>query len=396
MTRHPDEAVPMSIRRDARLRYRILVTALALAACARPASAQQAVQWRTDYNAARKEATEKGRPILLEFGTENCMWCKKLEMSTLREPAVVKLLNDGFVNLRVDADRETSLTQTLRISQYPTLVVAAPDGKIVGVLEGYQEAPQLTEQLQRVSSYYVTPEWMTRDFQEASKAILAMEYGRAVALLKAVVQDGRERTVQVKARQVLQDLEQQAAGRLARAKALQDRGQSAEAAEALTDLLRHYSGTQSATDGGAMLSTLAVRPEIRDQQRLRRARELLAQARDDFRTQQYLGCLERCDTLTTGYADLQEANEAQQLAASVRDNPELLSRACDSLTQRTGEMYLALAEAWAKRGQAAQAQQCLDKVMQSAPGTRYADLAQVRLAQLQGTAATQQAEYKKH
>ena len=37
----------------------------------------------------------------------------------------------------------------------------------------------------------------------------------------------------------------------------------------------------------------------------------------------------------------------------------------------------------------------LEKVLQTAPGSRHAELAQVRLAQLQGTAATQQAEYKK-
>ena len=93
---------------------------------------------------------------------------------------------------------------------------------------------------------------MTRDYQEAARAILASEYGRAIALLKSIMQDGKERTVQVKARQVLQDLEQQAAGRLARAKALHDRGQSTEAAEALTDLLRNYAGTQAAVDGGSL------------------------------------------------------------------------------------------------------------------------------------------------
>ena len=108
---------------------------------------------------------------------------------------------------------------------------------------------------------------------------------------------------------MLQDLEQQAAGRLARAKALHDRGQSTDAAEALTDLLRNYTGTQAAMDGGSLLTTLATRPEMRDQQRARRARELLAQARDDFRTQQYLGCLERCETLTSAYSDLPEGGE---------------------------------------------------------------------------------------
>jgi thioredoxin-like negative regulator of GroEL len=385
----------MIILRDARPRFRMFVSALVLAACARTAPAQN-VQWRSDYNSARKEATEKGRPILLEFGTENCMWCKKLDVTTFRDPSVVKLLNDQFVSLKVDAEREATLAQTLRISQYPTLVVAGPEGKIIGVFEGYQEAPQLAEQLQKVSAFYAIPEWMTRDYQDASRAILASEYGRAIALLKSITQDGKDRSVQMKARQVLQDLEQQAAGRLARAKAFNDRGQSIEAAEALTDLLRNYTGTQAATDGGTLLTKLAVRPEMRDQQRQRRARELLAQARDDFRTQQYLGCLERCETLTSAYSDLAEGVEAQQLATEVKDNPELLGQACDSLNGRMGAMYLTLAETYIKKGQPTQAQACLEKVLASAPGSRHAELAQVRLAQLQGTAATQQAEYKKH
>jgi thioredoxin-like negative regulator of GroEL len=380
---------------DIRPRLRTFLSALALAACVRNAHAQS-VQWRTDYNAARKEATEKGRPILLEFGTESCTWCRKLELSTLRDPAVVKTLNDQFVSLRVDAEREATLTQTLRITQYPTLVLAGPDGKIIGVLEGYQEAPQLAEQLNKVSAYYSVPEWMVRDYQESARAILAGEYGRAFALLRNVVQDGKERAVQVKARQVLQDLEQQAAVCLARAKGLHDRGQSTEAAEALTDLLRNYSGTQAANDGGSLLTKLATRPEIRDQQRQRRARELLAQARDEFRTQQYLGCLERCETLTSAYSDLPEGAEALQLATEVKDNPEFLGRACDTINARMGAMYLTLAETLVKKGQLAQAQACLEKILQTAPGTRHAELAQVRLTQLQGIAATQQAEYKKH
>ena len=372
----------------------VILSALVLAAGPRPAAAQQ-VKWVSDYNVARKEASEKGRPILIDFGTENCFWCKKLDLSTFQDPAVVALLNEQFVALKVDADRESTLTQTLRIQQYPTLVLAGPEGKILGVLEGYQEASVLAEQLRKVANGYKTPDWMTHDFQEAAKAIVASDYTRAVTLLKGVTQDGKDRSVQVKARQVLQDLEQQAAGRLARAKGLVDRGQSAEAAEAVTELLRSYSGTQAAADGAGLLTALAAGPELRDQQRGRRARELLAQARDDYRTQQYLGCLERCELLSTSYADLPEGAEARQLAGEVKDNPELLARACDSLNQRMGVMYLTLAESWMKKGDARQAQLCLERVMQAAPGTRQAEQAQVQLARLQGTSPTQQAEYKK-
>ncbi len=375
-------------------RSQYLTCVLVLAACARPAPAQQ-VNWRRDYNAARKEASETGRPILLDFGTEGCFWCKKLDLTTFHDPAVVSLLNEHFVTLKVDAEREASLTASLRVQQYPTLVLAGPEGKILGVLEGYQEAPQLAEQLRKVTLAYAAPEWMMRDYQEAAKAIVVADYSRAIALLKSITLDGKDRSVQVKARQVLQDLEQQAAGRLARAKSLHDRGQSAEAAGEVTELIRSYTGTQAAADGAALLSSLAARPEMRDQQRLRRARELLAQARDDYRTQQFLGCLERCELLSASYADLPEGAEAQQLANEIRENPEFLARACDSLNSKMGVMYLTLAESWMKKGQHQKAQLCLEKVLQAAPGSRQAELAQVRLAQLQGTAATQQAEYKR-
>src|SRR5262245_56806606 len=132
----------MLTTRDDSLRLQVVMTALVLAAWAGPAPAQQ-VNWRHDYNAARKEASEKGRPILIDFGTESCFWCKKLDLTTFRDPAVAALLNEQFVALKVDAEREALLTESLRIQQFPTLVLAGPEGKILGVLEGYQEAPRL-------------------------------------------------------------------------------------------------------------------------------------------------------------------------------------------------------------------------------------------------------------
>lgn len=384
----------MTFTQDARLRLFPAIMLLVFVANAHGDTAT-AIQWRIDYNAVRKEATEKGRPILIDFGAENCLWCKKLDLTTFRDPTVVKLLNEGFVALRVDADRETTLVQTLRITQYPTMVLASPEGKIIGVLEGYQDSATLSEQLQRVAAYYGTPEWMTRDYQEATRAIMACEYGRAITLLKNVAQDGRDRNVQVQARQVMRDLEQQAAARLIRAKSFLDRGQSSEAAENLTELLHKFGGTQASSDAVGLLASLAAKPEMRDQQRQRRARELLALAKDDFRTQQYVVCLDRCETLTTSYSDLAEGQEALQLAAEIKDKPELMAKACDGLNQRLGTMYLTLAETWMKKGQPAQAQQCLEKVLQTVPGSGIAEFAQVRLAKIQGTATTQQAEYKK-
>ncbi len=101
------------------------------------------IQWRVDYAAARREARETNRPLLMDFGTANCTWCRKLEATTFRDPAVIKLVNEQFIAVKVDADRSKELTAALNIQSFPTLVFAASDGKILGTQKGFVEAAAL-------------------------------------------------------------------------------------------------------------------------------------------------------------------------------------------------------------------------------------------------------------
>jgi thioredoxin-like negative regulator of GroEL len=373
----------------------LVLAPLPRAAAQGPEAAADEVKWRSDYNAARREAQDKGKPLVIDFGTEHCLWCKRLDATTFHDAAVVKAMNTGFVPLRIDAEKEASLANILRIQNYPTIVIAGPDGKILVTREGYLEADRFMEQLQRVLAVVSNPEWMTRDYQEAVKAITGSDYARAIALLRSVTEDGKNRSVQVKSRQLLKDLEQQAAGRLARAKQLSDKGQTSEAIDTLTELLRVFSGTQAADDAGQMLTALGSRQEIKGKQRARRAREVLAQAREDYRTQQYVCCMDRCEMLSASYGDLPEGEEARQLLREIKSNPDWIQNACENLSDRLGSLYLDLADSWLKKGQPQQAVMCLKRVVGSFPSTRQAEIAQVRLAQIQGRQPTRQTNFKK-
>jgi thioredoxin-like negative regulator of GroEL len=353
------------------------------------------VYWRSDYNAARKEAADKGMPIVLDFGFESCAYCRKLDATTFRDAEVLKRLNGKFVPLRIDIQKDPALAEKLGLQVYPTVVFASPEGHILGKIEGYQEPGLFQENLDRVLDLVANPDWMKRDYDSAGKAIGSSDYARALALLKNVVQDGKERPVQVKARQLLQDLEQQAAGRLARAKQLADKGQTTEAIDTVTELVRVFAGTQAATEGGQMLTALAKKPEIHDGQRARRARELLAEAREDYRTQQYLLCLHCCDVLAGAFGDLPEGAEAAQLSAEIKNSPERLRQAAEMAGEQLGSLYLSLAETCLKRGQPQQAMLWLERVVQTLPNTRQADAAQIRLAQIQGQPATRAVDFKK-
>jgi thiol:disulfide interchange protein len=109
----------------------------------------QEVKWRTDYAAARKEAVETGKPLLLDFGTEWCGPCKKLEATTFRDPKVVATLNDRFIPVKLNGDKETRLVAAMSVDGFPTLIVAAPDGKVIARQSGFLTASQFTDLLSK-------------------------------------------------------------------------------------------------------------------------------------------------------------------------------------------------------------------------------------------------------
>jgi thioredoxin-like negative regulator of GroEL len=337
-----------------------------------------AVQWRTDYNAARKEAQEKGLPILIEIGTENCTYCRKQDATTFRDPALIALLNSQFVPLRIDANQEPALTQALKVQVYPTTVLAASDGKVLGFVQGYVSADQLLDHARRAVLIATTPDWVARDLQEANKAVAAGDYTRAVSLLKGILAEPRESPARQKADQVLAEIEQAAADRVARAKELEARGEPTAAAEVLAEVVRNYAGTRAATDAAARMSGLAADAKPRAV----RARELLAAAREEFRSHRYADCLDKCQLTAAQFGDLPEGKEAATLAEQIKGDPDRLSAACEQLNERTAAMYLALAETWAKKGQPQEAQACLEKVLRLNPSGKSAELAQARLTSL--------------
>ncbi len=360
----------------------------ALAQPARPAPAPAApLVWRTDYNSARKEAQEKGLPLMVVVGTNDCFYCRKLEAGPFRDPAITELLAGGFIPLKLDATRAPDLAKALKVQLYPTTVLAAPDGKIHAFIEGYVEADRLGEQLKRTATAVATADWAARDFNEASKALGASDYPRAVTLLKGITRDAGEKPVGVKAKQILEEVEKLAAGKLAQAKLLEQRGRTQEAMDALADTVKQFAGTRVASDAATQLAGLAEKPEEVEQRRRRLARDLLAVARDDFRSDRLYDCVQKCEQLASAFAELPEARDANALLTDIKSNPERLAKACDQMNDRTAAMYMALAESWSKKGQSAEAASCLKKVMALCPNTRQADLAQAELIRLQGRTA---------
>ena len=132
----------MGLTRTARPLAAVL---LALALFAPTASADDPIVWRTDYAAARKEAAEKKRPLLILVCSADCVYCRKMEAGTFAHPDTVKLLGGRFIPVKLDAARDAAFVRGMGITVFPTTVIAGHDGKVYAFLGGYLDGGPFRE-----------------------------------------------------------------------------------------------------------------------------------------------------------------------------------------------------------------------------------------------------------
>lgn len=111
-------------------------TAEALSTPAAPA-------WQ-DYRPGIERARTEGRPVLVAFVTDWCGYCRKLEATTWRDPAVRARLA-RLVAVKVDAEETRErhgvaggeLARRFGVRGYPTLLLLDSDGAVVSRAGGY-------------------------------------------------------------------------------------------------------------------------------------------------------------------------------------------------------------------------------------------------------------------
>jgi tetratricopeptide (TPR) repeat protein len=366
---------------------RLLAAALALACGGLAGAGEPAekVNWRylADYAKVRDEALKTGKPLLFYIAQEKQAASVKMEETTLHDPAIARLINQHFLAVKIDAVRDKEYVEQLKTTVVPRTFLTGADLHVYKMLDGYQEPARFREALQEGLTQMVSPEWMTRRHQDATQAVSRGHYPWAVALLRSVLEDNQNRPVQLQARKLLESIEGMAQTALRQAQQQEKAGQVVQAVEAYGEVNHLYAGTDAAAEAAKAQTALTDQPEVKLQLRHHRAAQMLQWARDDFRAQQFACCVDRCLNLTANYADLPEAAEAGHLLDQIKANTDWLRITADAYAERLGEMYLAQAENWLRKGEPQKARDVYQNILTTLPRSRHADVAKVRLAQIQ-------------
>ena len=77
------------------------------------------------------------KAVFLHFTAEWCYFCEVMDKETFQDPEIISSLNENFISIKVDYDRETRTSDLYRITGLPDTIFIAQDGQIIGRRPGY-------------------------------------------------------------------------------------------------------------------------------------------------------------------------------------------------------------------------------------------------------------------
>jgi thioredoxin-related protein len=93
----------------------------------------------------------QGKKVYIHFWAEWCNYCYTMEKETFQNPSVIKQLTKHYIAIKVDTDREKTLSDKFRIRGLPDNWFLSQNGDIVGHRSGYIPADLFLKILESIA-----------------------------------------------------------------------------------------------------------------------------------------------------------------------------------------------------------------------------------------------------
>ena len=110
------------------------------------------INWMTWSKAAFEQAAQEKKPILMDISATWCHWCMVMDEKSYADPEIIRLINENYIPVRVDADRRPDIVNRYSAGGFPTTAFLLPNGDVIASATYIPPAP-LREALLRYQDY---------------------------------------------------------------------------------------------------------------------------------------------------------------------------------------------------------------------------------------------------
>lgn len=118
------------------------------------ASGREVVRWRDNLDAAKIEAAQSGKLVLLHFYTSTCGPCRMLDENVFSQPQIAESLEKNYIPVKIDANLSPALASAYQVERVPSEVVMTSQGNVIAKLSCPQNGADYIGQLGNLADHY--------------------------------------------------------------------------------------------------------------------------------------------------------------------------------------------------------------------------------------------------
>lgn len=131
------------------------------------------LRWRS-FDEGIAEATSTNKKVLIDVFTTWCGWCKRMDMQTYTDKAVVDYLEKRYVVVKIDAESERTLSYkgsryterelaaAFGIDGYPSTLFLRSDGEPITIYPGFADPQHFID----VLAFIAEDHYLTTTFEQ--------------------------------------------------------------------------------------------------------------------------------------------------------------------------------------------------------------------------------------
>jgi thiol:disulfide interchange protein DsbD len=102
--------------------------------------------WVKSLSAGLKRAAAEKKPVLIDFYTEWCGWCRRLDQETYTDPRV-RAKARQFVCVKIDAETDSDTASRYRVDGFPTIVFTDAAAKEIHRVTGFAPPEEFLKEM---------------------------------------------------------------------------------------------------------------------------------------------------------------------------------------------------------------------------------------------------------